>query len=99
MLLFSPPLGGHARGERQVARVSPYYSVKLTDPDVYHNHDSCSAGSKVTGHNRRQGTHGYRQCEECAYLTDEMGGTGDTRGTYANEGGYSFDEPATASGT
>ena len=78
-----------------MARVSPYYSVKLTDPDVYHNHSDCSAGSTVTGHNRRLGTHRYRQCDECARLSERLGEFGDENRAKSND--YSFDERATAS--
>ena len=82
-----------------MARVSPYYSVKLTDPDVYHNHDNCSAGRKVVGHNRRQGTHRYRQCNECMFLSEQQGEYIESRQNHASDGRYSLDERATASGS
>ena len=77
-----------------MARVSPYYSAKPSSPDAYHNHDDCSAGSKVVGHNRRKGTHRYRQCDECVALSEQLGEFDESH----QERGFSFDEPATASG-
>lgn len=46
-------------------RVSPYYSINPTDPDVYHDHDDCPSGVQIPFQNKRQGTNGYRRCERC----------------------------------
>jgi len=47
-------------------RVSPYYSINPSDPDVHHVHSDCPTGQQIPVANKRQGTNGYRLCEHCA---------------------------------
>jgi len=46
-------------------KVQPYYSINPSDPDVYHDHDNCPTGQQIPAYNRRNGTGGYRKCEQC----------------------------------
>lgn len=48
-----------------MAKVSPYYSINPSDPDVYHNYDDCPTGQQILPQNRRAGNGGYRRCEQC----------------------------------
>ncbi|GAB2817820.1 hypothetical protein GCM10027022_04750 [Alpinimonas psychrophila] len=47
-------------------RVSPYYSINPSDPDVHHVHGNCPTGQRIPAHNKRAGTNGYRLCKVCA---------------------------------
>lgn len=46
----------------------PWHSVKLTDPQVYHNNTECNTGNNIETENRREGTGGRPLCKECARL-------------------------------
>jgi len=48
-----------------MAKVAPYYSLALSDPDVYHDHDNCPSGQRVPYWNKRPGTNNYSRCERC----------------------------------
>lgn len=49
-------------------RVSNYYSINPTDPDVYHWFNNCPTGKQIPEHNKRSGTNGYRKCKDCIEL-------------------------------
>ena len=51
-----------------MARVSPIYSVKRTDRNVYHDNDECTERNNIEPENRRSGTDGRRRCEHCSRL-------------------------------
>jgi len=57
-----------------MAKVPEYFSAKQTKKPnkkrIYHDDDQCRAGRDIPQSERRNGTGGYRQCEECieAYL-------------------------------
>jgi hypothetical protein len=57
-----------------MAKVPDYFSAKETKKPnkkrIYHDDDQCRAGRDILQSERRNGTGGYRQCEECieAYL-------------------------------
>ena len=46
-------------------RVSAYYSINASDPDVHHVHNNCPTGQQIPEHNKRPGTNGYPQCKQC----------------------------------
>jgi len=46
-------------------KVSSYYSINPSDPDVYHDHDNCPNGQQIPQKNRRSGTNGYPLCKHC----------------------------------
>jgi hypothetical protein len=51
-----------------ISKVSPYYSINPTDPDVWHDHDDCPSGQQIPAKNKRQGegpNDSYRKCEHC----------------------------------
>ena len=49
--------------------VAPFYSVneeaKPANKRVHHNNGACAPGRDIPTHERRQGTGGYRLCEDC----------------------------------
>ena len=47
-------------------RVSPYYSINSSDPDVHHMHSDCPSGQQIPASNKKQGTNGYRLCRTCS---------------------------------
>jgi len=47
-------------------RVSPYYSINSSDPDVHHVHSDCPSGQQIPASNKKQGTNGYRLCRTCS---------------------------------
>jgi hypothetical protein len=52
-------------------KVSEYYSINPTDPDVYHDHNDCPSGSQIPESNKRYGrgpTGGYRRCLTCTNM-------------------------------
>jgi len=51
-----------------MAKVAPYHSTNPSDPDVYHDHDTCPAGKQIPAHNRASGKNGYRRCKLCKDL-------------------------------
>jgi len=46
-------------------RVSPYYSIIQTDPDVHHVFDDCPNGQQIPDANRRSGTNDWPLCGNC----------------------------------
>lgn len=46
-------------------KTNPYYSSNPSDPDVYHDHSDCPTGQQIPPANRRDGTKGYRRCDQC----------------------------------
>jgi len=52
-----------------MAKVSAFYSInEATKPPnkrVHHNDDTCPPGRDIPQSERRQGTGGYRLCEDC----------------------------------
>jgi len=51
-----------------MAKVSPYYSINPTDPDVWHDHDDCPSGQQIPATNKRPGkgpNDSYRKCKHC----------------------------------
>jgi len=50
-------------------QVSPYYSIneasKPKNIQVHHTDEECRAGRDIPKHERRQGTGGYRHCDDC----------------------------------
>lgn len=51
-----------------MAKTSPWYSVKESDPKVYHDNTNCNTGNNIEKENIRQGTDGRKLCKECAEL-------------------------------
>jgi hypothetical protein len=51
-----------------MAKVSPYHSTDPTDPDVYHDYDSCPNGQQIPQKNWASGKNGYPRCKNCAKL-------------------------------
>jgi hypothetical protein len=58
---------GHrfAETKESTMRVSPYYSINPTDPDVHHDHNDCPTGKQIPARNRRSGTNDWRLCKNC----------------------------------
>jgi hypothetical protein len=54
---------------RKMAKDKEYYSVnevkKSANKRVYHDNDQCRAGREIPPSERRDGTGGYRHCEDC----------------------------------
>ncbi len=52
-----------------MAKVPEYYSVKETKKPIkkriYHDDDQCRVGGAIPQNERRNGTGGYRQCQDC----------------------------------
>lgn len=48
-----------------MANDPPYYSIKATDPRVYHNNNACTEGNNIEPANRRNGTDGRPLCKTC----------------------------------
>jgi len=52
-----------------MAKVPEFYSVnEINKPAanrVHHNNNSCPSGRDIPAHERRNGTGGYRLCEDC----------------------------------
>ncbi|MBB5785993.1 hypothetical protein [Jiangella mangrovi] len=49
-----------------MTKVTPYHSSNPTDPDVYHWHDNCPAGSQIPARNKVSGKgYGNRPCRLC----------------------------------
>jgi hypothetical protein len=46
-------------------KVSAYYSIHPSDPDVYHDHSDCPSGQQIPAANRRSGTGGHPRCGHC----------------------------------
>ncbi len=42
----------------------PWHS-KLDGTDVHHNNTDCTKGNNIEHRNKKNGTGGYRLCEEC----------------------------------
>ncbi len=53
------------RKEVIIMKVSPWHSIKATDPKVYHNNDKCTEGNNIESKNRREGTGGRPLCKHC----------------------------------
>jgi len=57
-----------------MAKVPEYYSVKENkkpfNKRIYHDDDQCRAGRNIPQSEQRNGTGGYKRCQECleAYL-------------------------------
>lgn len=51
-----------------MAKTSPWHSVKVNTPNVYHDNTSCKTGNNIEKENVRPGTGGRPQCKECADL-------------------------------
>lgn len=53
-----------------MAKVPAFYSInevqKPTDKRVHHDDDACPPGRDIPQNERRQGTGGYRLCQDCA---------------------------------
>lgn len=47
---------------------SPWHSIKLSAPHVYHDNSSCNSGNNIEKENVRQGTDGRPLCTECKDL-------------------------------
>jgi hypothetical protein len=49
-----------------MAKVPPYHSSNPDDPDVWHDHDNCPAGSQIPARNLIAGKgSGNRRCRLC----------------------------------
>ena len=46
----------------------PWYSVRATDPAVYHNETRCTEGNNIEDKYRRAGTDGRPLCKNCARI-------------------------------
>ena len=49
-------------------KVSAYYSINPSDPDVYHDHDDCPEGQQIPARNKSAGTNHYRRCLSCTKM-------------------------------
>ena len=49
-------------------RVSPYYSIIQTDPDVHHVFDNCPNGQQIPAANKRPGNNDWPLCGSCARM-------------------------------
>ena len=54
-----------------MSKVSPWHSVKDSDPKVYHDNTDCNTGNNIESENRRAGTDGRPKCKECKRLDGE----------------------------
>jgi len=56
-------------------KVAEFYSTNETEKPVsqrvHHNNGACPPGRDIPQNERRQGTGGYRLCDDCARLTRE----------------------------
>ena len=52
-------------------KTSPWYSVKRTDRQVYHDNTECTEGNNIEPENRREGTDGRPKCDHCKRLDGE----------------------------
>jgi hypothetical protein len=50
---------------------SPWYSVKLSDPRVYHDNSNCDTGNNIEKENVRQGTDNRPLCKDCKGLAEK----------------------------
>lgn len=48
-----------------MAKVSPYHSTNVDDPDVYHDYDNCPPGSQIPSKFWASGKGGYVRCGQC----------------------------------
>jgi hypothetical protein len=55
--------------------VPAFYSINETNKPlhnrVHHNNKSCPPGRDIPAHERRNGTGGYRLCDDCQKLNDQ----------------------------
>nr|BFF12444.1 hypothetical protein GCM10025699_37470 [Microbacterium flavescens] len=56
---------GRHHPKESAMRVSPYYSINPTDPDVHHVHDDCPSGQQIPDLNKRSGTNNWPLCKHC----------------------------------
>ena len=49
-------------------KISPWYSIKIQDRNVYHDNDKCTEGNNIEAKNRRSGTGGRPKCDHCTRL-------------------------------
>ena len=54
-----------------MAKVSPIYSVKLTDRRVYHNNNNCNERNNIEKENIRNGTDNRPVCDHCDRLNQQ----------------------------
>ena len=53
----------------QVSKVTAYYSIDPSDPDVWHDFSQCPSGQQIPERNRREGKPiGYTHCGHCVKL-------------------------------
>lgn len=56
-------------------KVADFYSVnevnKPQDKRVYHHNSACPTGREIPANEKRQGTGGYRLCEDCVKVDKE----------------------------
>jgi hypothetical protein len=52
-------------------KVPPFYSIKKSDRQVYHNNNRCTEGNNIEKENLRQGTDGRPLCDHCERLNRE----------------------------
>ena len=51
-------------------KTNPWYSIKTSDRNVYHNNTKCTEGDNIQPENRRSGTGGRPLCNHCERLND-----------------------------
>jgi ssDNA-binding Zn-finger/Zn-ribbon topoisomerase 1 len=56
-----------------MAKVSPWYSIRQRDPNVFHDNDQCPKGALISQQFRKTGRRCRQQCPECARLAAELG--------------------------
>lgn len=52
-----------------MAKVPPFHSKRLNDPNVYHDNDKCTEGNNIEKQNRAPGTDGRPKCKHCQQLS------------------------------
>ncbi len=51
-----------------MAQISPWYSIRQRDPNVYHDDDQCPAGKEIDQKYRKTGHRCRTRCPSCARL-------------------------------
>jgi hypothetical protein len=53
-----------------MAQISPWYSIRQRDPNVYHDDDQCPLGRQIDQKYRMRGHRCRQRCRACAKLRD-----------------------------
>lgn len=55
-----------------MAKVSPWYSVRQRDRNVFHDNDECPEGNAIQPEYRKAGHRCRTRCRQCAKLEAEL---------------------------